>query len=474
MMKKNIVICTAFLLSLASILAFVLMNIGDSKPNAPDFTEGSSITHVNIESNQLNKATKSNGVYSTVSVNCANDIEKFDAYIELQGATSATYPKKSYKISASNGNSFVLKANYTDFTFFRNIVSTRLWNQINRYHLALEGKPVLLYVQNDYRGIYTLNEPKTKDSFFLPSGEEPVAVIGRDQEISETEYTEPIVFGSKGFWSDIYIKTGEEERIKESLYELLRSSTLSDEEFKETVEARADKESLIDYLLFTQYIQALDNGTKNTIWVTYDGVRWYIVPYDLDATYGLQWDGKSIVESQRMLPHYSNDRFESNMGLFWTKFFNVFQASIIERYWELRDNKILSPENIRKLFEEYESAIPEEVYGSEIEMWPKIPSAGLTGLEQISDFLEKRTSHLDKLFSRENTLTGEEWNSYVAELEDKEIFASQEEESNSLERMITRAILWGPLAVFATIAASLGIRELCLDKRYYKSNGKES
>ena len=61
--------------------------------------------------------------------------------------------------------------------------------------------------------------------------------------------------------------------------------------FKNTI----DIQSAIDYYIFQDIILGTDGLAKNMILLNYDNkLKWYLSPYDMDATFDLDWNGNIL------------------------------------------------------------------------------------------------------------------------------------------------------------------------------------
>lgn len=108
----------------------------------------------------------------------------------VRGNTSSLFDKKSYKVSLTRANGskykqsllgmredddWILNAVYQDDTHIREKVAADLWNQVN----DLEDTPVYtshmkfveVFLNNEYRGLYCLQEPVDKKQLHLENGD---------------------------------------------------------------------------------------------------------------------------------------------------------------------------------------------------------------------------------------------------------------------------------------------------------------
>ncbi|HBW1350116.1 TPA: hypothetical protein MEH20_005093, partial [Klebsiella pneumoniae] len=157
-----------------------------------------------------------------------------------------------------------------------------------------------------------------------------------------------------------------------------------------------DKQNIIDFMLMVQFISANDlisgNSIKNVQVFSYTGDKWYFMPYDLDTCYGLKWDGTAIVT-----PASSDDRLS---GSFWKAVISGYgQDAVNSRYAELRNNNIFTVQNIARLIREVQTTFPYGLFAMEWNMWPEIPSMGVTSASQIIEWVADRLGFLDSKYN---------------------------------------------------------------------------
>jgi subtilisin-like proprotein convertase family protein len=162
------------------------ITFGNSAPTVTPFTTSNlPLVIINTTNQQIPddpKLTASMGVvYNGVgAINHTTD--PFNNYngkigIEKRGSSSQGFPKKSYGFETwtATGNDtavsllgvpkesdWILSANYTDKSFFNNVLAYRLFNQFGSY--APRTKYVELVLNGQYQGIYVLMEKIKRDS----------------------------------------------------------------------------------------------------------------------------------------------------------------------------------------------------------------------------------------------------------------------------------------------------------------------
>ena len=151
---------------------------------------------------------------------------------------------------------------------------------------------------------------------------------------------------------------------------------------KSKIQSFFDVDSLIDYLIFSDVVTNTDGFRKNWQWVTYNGIKWAVCPYDLDGIFG--WNGWSE-QSPAM------SRLGDNLQLPTGWVIKYFEEELCARYRELRVN-ILTKQNILTIFCDWCSRIGASNYDNDLSKWPQTP-------ELYSPFKEK---HIDNIYRVEN------------------------------------------------------------------------
>lgn len=174
-------------------------------------------------------------------------------------------------------------------------------------------------------------------------------------------------------------------------------ATSSDTDFANNISNYADVQSFIDYYLFGFVDCGFDSFGKNQMILFYNNGPFIASVYDLDTTWGLYWNGESLLaydyaESEYIIPRH---------GLY-TRLKNLFPTQVKDRYEELRTDA-LSAANIIHRFEEFCNVMPreliEEDYASTTAggAYVNIPSKNLTSLQQIRNYAAARLEYVDSM-----------------------------------------------------------------------------
>ena len=342
--------------------------------------------------------------------------DRFEGYLtaKWQGNYAAQLPKKNFSVNLykdencekklkrkfmdwDKSNKFTLKANYVDSTAARNIVSARLYKTLpdaalpNGSYGVVDGFPVRLYLNGEYQGLYTWNMPKRSWIFGM-----------KDENPDEYLYFARFQVGSGLFKNKCSLDRYWDLMHPDELdnYEAIDRVTgfvaeCTDEEFKEHVTEYLDFNSLLNFYVFSQIITNHDGTGKNMNLASYDGNIWYIRPYDLDATYGIEWYGWQ-------LKPYDFDMSENNfrLSVLWTKLEDNFPQEIYDRYILVRNNQ-MSEENILAAFRYFMTSIGDDLYAEDLAVWPKQPSRNYR-YPQIEQYIYARYQYLDGYMERFN------------------------------------------------------------------------
>lgn len=358
----------------------------------------------------------------------------FHSYIKIkcQGTSSMKYPKKNFTISLfedidrtnklkknfrgwGEQSKFCLKANWIDISHSRNVVSARLWGDVvksrDNYNSlpellrtspnqgAIDGFFIKVYYNGIYQGRYTWNIPKDKWLTNMDDSLDSHCILCGENYDGGCFRTTPIIDGSD--WSDEVHDTVPDS-IKTKWTETVNFVINStDEEFKNNLNTYFDVQSLIDYHIFGLAICGLDSYGKNQIYMTYDGSKWIASMYDLDSTWGLYWNGETVVSYD-----YERTKFEDMVNgrqgnLLYERLEQNFYKDLQDR-WNVLKNKSLSSTNIINKFERFTDVITSDLIKEDYASttaggsYSSIPSIAKNNIQQIRNFAINRQSWVDE------------------------------------------------------------------------------
>lgn len=354
-----------------------------------------------------------------ISIRYEDGGQSFSAYasLKVQGTSSLYYEKKNYTIKFyqdetheeklpvdvgwGEQNVYCLKANWIDRTHARNVVTAKLAAQVQQKYGVLtqaprnglvDGFPVEIYSNGQFLGLYTFNIPKGAWQFGMDEDNpDHIVICGENWEPMNLFYGEP----SFDYWS---VEVGEEneqnlEKVKD-LFNFVINST--DEEFRADFEDHMDMDAALNYYVLADVAYLEDNLGKNMLLVTYDGKVWYLSLYDLDTSWGTNYNGYELLEYVTQLLDFS----KSNL---FVRMENCFGDELAQRYFELRQD-ILTKEHIMGEFEDFRDQIPAWTFWKEANRWGtgiRKTTEDLPGYDygQIESYLDAVLERLDAKYT---------------------------------------------------------------------------
>lgn len=144
----------------------------------------------------------------------------------------------------------------------------------------------------------------------------------------------------------------------------LDSLSKSSDEIRTTIEKYYNVDYIIDYIIFSNLIQNVDGWGGNWQWTTWDGVKWNPNPYDLNASLGLDPYGLIATPPVEQV----------SSGAIAAYVYKYYITEIKDRYKYLKNSKIISIDNIIGLFYSWIKRIGTDNYANEFKKWNSTPS----------------------------------------------------------------------------------------------------
>ncbi len=363
-------------------------------------------------------------VLASFTITDTSDAEAIESHcgIELRGGFSQSYPKKSYDLELwedETGNNsskesflnmrkdddWILISMYNEPLRIRNMMNHKLWREIHTpYYIDQEDKAmsgirteyVELAVNNEYMGIYALGEQVDKKQLQLKKYSTSI----KGELYKGVSWGDAVTFSdlenynnNSRTWSGFEIKYPKENDITDwnnlhSFVDYVINSTNDD--FQNTIHDKFQMHNAIDYFIFLNLLRATDNTGKNVYIAKYnENEPYFYVPWDLDGTHGIIWNGERRDRTDDIL---SNGLYRR---LFDTFFFNKAAAN---RWFELRENNALETNRlVNNISESYNFLLENGNYERETLKWGAA-SIDLSNLDYTYDWLAKRLDYLDVYF----------------------------------------------------------------------------
>ncbi len=348
----------------------------------------------------------------------------YRAALRIRGNMSQYYPKKSYRMQIKNNQGSNMHVSLLGLRKDRRWLLLALWNEelkvVNRMShqlwIKMHKLPFLeedsddnelplasirtrfvdLFINSTYKGVYLFTEDMDEKQLGLTASGE---LYKGDNESPETSFTGAATPpGPEGNVDDYY--SGFEMRYKggsrwENLHSLLNMVVNSNNAtFAAEISNLVSIKSCMDYFIFINLMEALDNDDKNYYLAKYQsGDPYFFVPWDLDGTWGYTALG---------LRTYQYTRIETN-GLF-NRLLSVnpgnYKQNLAERWFALREGLLSSSELISNFNQDYHYLLSNGVYERDILVANDDYSQRGRGsaLEYVRNFISKRLIFLDNYF----------------------------------------------------------------------------
>lgn len=377
------------------------------------------------------------GKKSTLSFDFNDGNQEIVGYvkIKIQGDTSSWYPKKNYKITLYSDeakkneydiqpkkswlpcNTFNLKANWIDCLQSRNLINAELVREMaldrNYYYshvdVATPARPstvdlssyyktqsfgqmqgffVEVYINGEDKGLYTFNTNKNAVSFNMDSSNNnnivienknmnptPAGLLNVDSDPLDGTVFKPVTPSKV---------TTEVQTAFNTFLSFVNSS--SDSDFASGAYNKIDINSAIDTIIISNVLNIEDSSDKSLLYLTYDGLYWIPIMYDLDSGEGLNWDGTLVEDYTVTNPVATNHLHE--------RILNAFHNRVVSRYQYLRKT-ILSADHVVELFSNNINSISTSHFNNDIKIWPNIPSSDTNTFEYMQWYIINRMNYVD-------------------------------------------------------------------------------
>ena len=343
--------------------------------------------------------------------------------IETRGGSTQGYEKKSYSLELKeeedtskeqsepllgmrDDDDWILDAMVIDDARMRNRASFDIWMDLEKLYYQSEepkaksgtvGELVEVFLNDEYRGVYTLTDRVDRKQLKLNKNKE-AAVDGLLYK--SVAWSDPVLFkGVADFdntnplwqgWEQKYPDTDDVifwDPLANFIQFVVESS---DADFKAQIGDQLDLENAANYFLFLNLMRADDNRGKNIYLAKYQlSEPFFIVPWDLDATWGLFWD-RSKVGVNIILTNNLFDRLiATNAGGF---------KDTLKSKWNEARTSLFTKDNLLTYFEKYRQPLEESgAYQREHQRW-EIPTTLPKEMEYLDNWIGERLRYLNDYF----------------------------------------------------------------------------
>lgn len=399
------------------------------------------------------------------------------AAFKYRGASSSNYLKRSYaiKLRDENGNSvdrkllgyrsdnnWILDAMYIDLACMRNRVATDLWNAFEckpyyadrekKVRTGTRGKFVEVILNGQWWGLYCMTEKMDRKQLKLKK------FVPAAQSTTGENEVHGVLYKSNQWSYEVFMghESNDDNDNKQVIYphkkvsdykNILGQETWCEYEFKypdyedeavewrplhdaanmvatsfilniDSVKSRFDYPMLRDYYLFIDLLLATDNHGKNLFWYAYDtqgpeGDKLSLAPWDLDGTFGQDWDGvitntKDVtLDFDTYIKNYEHGQF-AIFDLIKSR--SEWQQDLKDRYAELRIKGVISGDSIANRFANYASLFEASLADQrEQNMWSKAYHSRHKdiqgGATYAESWIRRRVNWLDQKYGFDAAVT---------------------------------------------------------------------
>ena len=375
---------------------------GGSESGAPAFDPTKSnmpVLHLTGDTSAMNKDTK-------VTLNYVYGGRSGTLTCKWQGSSSIAYPKKNYTVEfdtsfeAKEGwgsqKKYCLKANWVDPSNVRNLLGAKIWGKLVKIRSgvstrlsdlpnggAIDGFQIWVVINGQPQGIYTMTIPKDAWLFGM------TGAAGEGFVCAEICTLNGSVVGDG---TDVKVEyAADSSALIASLNRMIAQvNAVQSADDLTALEAVVDINSVIDYYVLMATLCHIDGISRNYILGTYDGVKWFMSAYDMDATFGNNPEGTKLGWPNDW-PMFTGVTGTNNL-LDVVK--TYYMPQIRERYQTLRYWQIGEVDLQHDIYG-IQLEIPAIAQIEEARLWPTRPGAGASSIDQIQNWLRVRFASLD-------------------------------------------------------------------------------
>ncbi len=350
--------------------------------------------------------TFDNKINCLISAEFDGNISEHHATIKCRGGFSSKFNKHSYKIEFDKKSEFcglpkeddwILNANYIDKTFMRHKLSYDLFRQMGENNFAPQSKFVLVFLNDEYRGIYVLMQ-FISAKFCGINKKDESAFLFKDPPLFYNPNTF-VPFVSENPYGQKFPKYKKRD-ISDKLINLQKFLFETDDlTFSKNVSKIFDLENIADWHILLLLTNNQDGVLKNFYLYKQDEfspVRFAI--WDYDHSFGRDGDNELNMLERKVECEKAVliKRLIENQSIQYKKL-------LVKQWKKHRANKTISFFNISKMIFENHIKIQTELKRNFI-LWPVNSenyfddSNYYTEIVLMLDFLKIRIPELDKYF----------------------------------------------------------------------------
>jgi hypothetical protein len=223
-------------------------------------------------------------------------------------------------------------------------------------------------------------------------------ILSSDYSSTNAEYfkalatMQPGTTGNIDFEIEYSSDSFSQNEVLQSLNTMLDKVINTHEHYYEELSPYIDIESAMDYFILVALTGNTDALGRNYLLQTWDGIKWFFCPYDMDLTFG----NANPMGYELGSPHTNQVTFHiiSNYHRMFYIIYKYMTQELISRYRTLR-NTVMSEADVSTLFGQFTILIPKSSFDYETLRWPETTGTSVKNYEQICNWYRLRVIKLD-------------------------------------------------------------------------------
>lgn len=352
-----------------------------------------------------------NSIFKYINPSNLDEVLTYNSKIHIRGATSKHYDKKAYKINIydnnydkekniniSNfyyGSSFILDALYRDGSKIRNVLATKIWNDMSKRfsNVDVYTEFVEIFINGEYRGVYVFSEPVNRRNLNLNKS----SLNNTSVVLKSSIWEFPDFSNCSNIIEDTYygyeLKYPNKEEFFNSSWNsiLCKLSNYYTDFFNtsyDDINNIFNIDNYIDILLFNSFINNSDNGLIKNNYFYQKNLNEiiYIQPWDMEFSFGLSYSPVDNNNVKKTLEDYNEIVFDIKHSD------ERINKLLVKRYWELRKN-VLTMEYLTKTLESYRSTLSKGSASRDENLWVKYDVEN--DIEEVRTWINNRLEFYD-------------------------------------------------------------------------------
>lgn len=305
--------------------------------------------------------------------------------------------KKYSMAGLSKDDDWILNADYIDKTLMRHNISYDLFREMHAENVAAQSAYFHLSVDSVYEGLYLVMEELNGGMVGL-NKKDTMAVLFKDPPIFFREKL-PVVQDSTNYYQQKFPKINKSDKSRYITWFRNFMFDSSDEEFANEISNWVDIRNVVDWHITLLFSNNDDGVSKNFyLYKLNANTPFRFAIWDYDHSFGRDADN----ERNMMERPVNIDR-----SVLLTRLLAIPETDYIpmlrKRWFELRDQQIISIEHFETQIQKNDEIIRDEV-GRNFERWPVDSewyydaNTYSEELDLMREFVELRTPQLDQYF----------------------------------------------------------------------------